>query len=104
QCAMLASLPKSPSNYDPFRHPETALQRRNQVLGEMLRNNFVTQSQHDAAVAEPLAPAQGGSADSVRNVGGYFMEEVRRTLIARYGENATSGPNSVYAGRLCART
>jgi len=52
----------------------------------MLRNNFITQAQHDAAVAEPLTPAQGATTDSVRNVGGYFMEEVRRTLIARYGE------------------
>src|SRR6478672_2702704 len=104
QCAMLASLPKSPSNYDPFRHHDAALQRRNFVLSEMLRNNFITQAQHDAAVAEPLAPAQGGSADSVHNVGGYFMEEVRRTLIARYGENADNGPNSVYAGGLWVRT
>jgi penicillin-binding protein 1A len=104
ECAMLASLPKSPSNYDPYRHHDAALQRRNFVLSEMLRNNFITQAQHDAAVAEPLAPAQGASTDSVRNVGGYFMEEVRRTLIARYGENAANGPNSVYAGGLWVRT
>jgi penicillin-binding protein 1A len=104
QSAMLASLPKSPSNYDPFRHHDAALARRNLVLNEMLRNNFISQPQHDAAVAEPLVPAQGGSADSVRNVGGYFMEEVRRTLIARYGENADNGPNSVYAGGLWVRT
>ena len=42
--------------------------------------------------------------DSVRNVGGYFMEEVRRQLIARFGENAETGPNSVYAGGLWVRT
>jgi penicillin-binding protein 1A len=104
ECAMLASLPKSPSNYDPVRHHDAALQRRNFVLSEMLRNNFITQAQHDAAVAEPLVTARGGSPDSVRNVGGYFMEEVRRTLIARYGEDATAGPNSVYAGGLWVRT
>jgi penicillin-binding protein 1A len=104
ECAMLASLPKSPSNYDPVRHREAALQRRNFVLSEMLRNNFITQAQHDAALAEPLATANGGSPDSIRNVGGYFMEEVRRTLIARYGEDAVAGPNSVYAGGLWVRT
>jgi penicillin-binding protein 1A len=105
ECAMLASLPKSPSNYDPFRHHDAALQRRNFVLSEMLRNNFITRAQHDAAVAEPLVPARGGSADSVRNVGGYFMEEVRRTLIARYGEEADpTHPNSVYAGGLWVRS
>jgi len=104
ECAFLAALPKSPSNYDPVRHPEAALQRRNFVLSEMLRNNFITQAQHDAAVAEPLQTARGGSPDSVRNVGGYYMEEVRRTLIARYGEEAASGPNSVYAGGLWVRS
>jgi penicillin-binding protein 1A len=104
ECAMLASLPKSPSNYDPVHRHDAALQRRNFVLSEMLRNNFITQAQHDAAVAEPLATARGGSPDSVRNVGGYFMEEVRRTLIARYGEEAASGPNSVYAGGLWVRS
>jgi penicillin-binding protein 1A len=105
ECAMLASLPKSPSNYDPVRHYEAALQRRNFVLSEMLRNSFITQAQHDAAVAEPLVTARGGSPDSVRNVGGYFMEEVRRNLIARYGEEADpTHPNSVYAGGLWVRT
>src|SRR5690349_18209268 len=105
ECAMLAALPKSPSNYDPVRHHDAALQRRNFVLSEMLRNNFITQAQHDAAVAEPLVTARGGSPDSVRNVGGYFMEEVRRNLIARYGEEADpTHPNSVYAGGLWVRT
>jgi penicillin-binding protein 1A len=103
QCAMLASLPRSPSNYDPVRHHDRALERRNWVLGEMLRNGFITRAQHDQAVAEPLTTVHGGG-DVARNVGGYFMEEVRRRLIARFGENAQDGPNSVYAGGLWVRT
>jgi penicillin-binding protein 1A len=35
---------------------------------------------------------------------GYFLEEVRRQLIARYGEQAEDGPNSVYAGGLWVRS
>jgi hypothetical protein len=35
---------------------------------------------------------------------GYFVEEVRRQLIQRYGEKAEQGPNSVYAGGLWVRT
>ena len=35
---------------------------------------------------------------------GYFIEEVRRQLLARYGEKAEDGPNSVYAGGLWVRT
>ena len=105
ESAFLAILPKSPSNYDPVRHHERALQRRNFVLAEMLRNGFITRPQHDEALATPLATARGGGADITRNVGGYFMEEVRRTLVERYGESADpTHPNSVYAGGLWVRT
>ncbi|MBX3560214.1 MAG: PBP1A family penicillin-binding protein [Sphingomonas sp.] len=103
ESAMLAALPRSPSNYDPVRRPERALGRRNWVLSEMLRNNFITRAEHDAARAQPIATVRGVQ-DNVRNVGGYFMEEVRRDLINRFGENAEAGANSVYAGGLWVRT
>src|SRR5436190_944665 len=105
ECAFLAILPKSPSNYDPVRHHDRALQRRNFVLNEMLRNNFITRAQYDEALATPIETARGTGQDSTRHVGGYFMEEVRRNLIERYGESASPDhPNSVYAGGLWVRT
>jgi penicillin-binding protein 1A len=104
ECAFLAILPKSPTNYDPVRHHERALQRRNFVLAEMLRNAFITRAEHDEAVAAPLETVRGAGGDITRNVGGYFMEEVRRTLVGRYGADAGRGPNSVYAGGLWVRT
>ena len=51
ESAYLAVLPKAPANYDPVRHPERALERRNWVLGEMARNGFITAAQRDAAIA-----------------------------------------------------
>jgi penicillin-binding protein 1A len=104
ESAMLASLPRSPSNYDPVRNHDRALERRNWVLSEMRRNAFIDEAQYREAVAQPIETARSGSPDSVRNVGGYYMEEVRRNLIARYGEAAAAGPNSVYAGGLWVRT
>ena len=104
EAAYLAILPKSPSNYDPVRRPAQALARRNWVLGEMARNGFITAAQRDEARAQPLGTVRGPSR-SVRNVGGYFMEEVRRNLITRYGEVAAPNrPNSVYAGGLWVRS
>ena len=103
EAAYLAVLPKAPSNYDPIRRPERAIERRNWVLGEMERNNFITPAQRAEAAAAPLGTVRGAG-ESVRNVGGYFMEEVRRILVERYGENAASGPNSVYAGGLWVRS
>ncbi|HEU4968233.1 PBP1A family penicillin-binding protein [Sphingomonas sp.] len=103
QMAYLAILPKGPSNYDPERHTERALARRNWVLGEMLRNGFISKAEHDAAVASPLGtvPRQGTRFESNA---GYFLEEVRRELIQRYGATAEDGPNSLYAGGLWVRT
>lgn len=103
EAAYLAVLPKAPSNYDPIRRPERALERRNWVLGEMLRNDFITADQHREARAKPLGTLRS-SPDSIQNVGGYFMEEVRRQLLERYGETDEDGPNSVYAGGLWIRS
>ncbi len=103
ESAFLAALPRSPSNYDPIRHPDRARARRNWVLGEMARNGFITAAQRDEAIRQPLGTVRGAP-QSVRNVGGYYMEEVRRSLIARYGESAEDGPNSIYAGGLWVRS
>ncbi|MGZ8282531.1 MAG: penicillin-binding protein 1A [Allosphingosinicella sp.] len=103
ESAYLAVLPKAPANYDPIRRPERALERRNWVLSEMARNGFITAAQRDEAIGQPLGTIRG-SGSSVRNVGGYFMEEVRRALVQRFGDNAEAGPNSVYAGGLWVRT
>jgi penicillin-binding protein 1A len=103
QMAYLAILPKGPANYDPDRNTKRALDRRNWVLGEMLRNKFIDQAQHDSAVASPLGTVPRQTPKFER-VGGYFVEEVRRQLIDKFGETESSGPYSVYSGGLWVRT
>jgi penicillin-binding protein 1A len=103
ESAYLAVLPKAPSNYDPVRHRDRAIERRNWVLSEMARNGFISAAERDAAARAPLATVRGGSG-SFENVGGYYMEEVRRALIERFGDSAEESPNSVYAGGLWVRT
>ena len=103
QFAYLAILPKGPANYTPERNMDRALSRRNWALGEMLRNDFITPAQHQAAIAEPLG-AVPNFQRAEANVGGYFVEEVRRQLIGKFGENAEDGPYSVYSGGLWVRT
>jgi penicillin-binding protein 1A len=104
EAAYLAVLPKAPSNYDPVRATQRALDRRNYVLREMENNGYITADQRAAAAATPLGTIRYGSNEKFRQQGGYFMEEVRRTLIKEYGEKAEDGPNSVYAGGLWVRT
>lgn len=104
EAAYLAVLPKAPSNYDPIRATARATERRNYVLREMASNGYITEAQRAAAAATPLGTIRYGSNEKFRQMGGYFMEEVRRDLIKKFGEKAEDGPDSVYAGGLWVRT
>ncbi|HEU4961180.1 MAG TPA: transglycosylase domain-containing protein [Sphingomonas sp.] len=105
QFAYLAILPKGPANYDPERDTEAALARRHYVLGEMLANGWINRAQFAEADAEPLGTIKY-RLPTWPNVGGYFVEAVRRELIDKFGENNKDGehPYSVYAGGLWVRT
>ncbi|WP_353204055.1 transglycosylase domain-containing protein [Sphingomonas sp.] len=104
QMAYLAILPKGPSNYDPVRHTQRALDRRAYVLREMLKNRFITQAQHDSAMAEPLGTVPRQTPKTETAGSGYFVEEVRRQLLDKFGEDQRAGPYSVYSGGLWVRT
>ena len=58
---------------------------------------------HAEAIAAPLG-AIPRQTPRYERVGGYFVEEVRRQLIDKFGEKAEDGPNSVYGGGLWVRT
>ena len=82
EAAYLAVLPKAPSNYDPVRATQKALDRRNYVLREMYAATATSpKTQWRAAAATPLGTIRYGSNEKFRQQGGYFMEEVRRDLI-----------------------
>ena len=103
EAAFLAILPKAPERYGRARNAGLAMERRNFVLDQMVRNDFVSNEEAEAAKAMPLGVIPNRS--QARKVdAGYFMEEVRRQLIDKYGEKAEDGPHSVYAGGLWVRT
>ena len=104
EAAYLAVLPKAPANYDPERATQRALNRRNYVLKEMASNGFITEDQWHSAAATPLGAIRYGSNEKFRQQGGYYMEEVRRTLIKRFGEDTKNGADSLYGGGLWVRS
>ncbi len=104
EAAYLAILPKAPSNYDPVRATQKALDRRNYVLREMYRNGYISEAQWHDAAAQPLGTIRYGSNEKFQQQGGYFMEEVRRELIKQFGQDAKDGANSLYAGGLWVRS
>ncbi|CAN7253399.1 penicillin-binding protein 1A [Rhizobium rhizogenes] len=95
--AYLASLPKGPSNYNPFRHPEAAMTRRNWVIDRMVENGYVSQSDGEEAKKQSLGVVPPKSGPSLA-ASDFFAEEVRRQLIDQYGEKA------LYEGGLSVRT
>jgi len=103
QMAFLAALPKAPNNYNPSTHHQRAVDRRNWILGQMASNGYITAAQRDTAIAEPLDTVRGYEA-RVDRMGSWFIEDVRRELIERFGEDEKDGQNSVYAGGLWVRT
>ncbi len=103
ECAFLAALPRGPEIYGREKYADRALERRNWVLDQMVKNGAVSAAEAAQAKAQPLGiiPRRAEVWDPST---GYFIEEVRRTLIEQYGESADKGPNSVYAGGLWVRT
>ncbi|MGV2107406.1 penicillin-binding protein 1A [Agrobacterium vitis] len=97
ETAYLASLPKGPANYHPYRHTQAAIERRNWVIDRLVENGFVSQADGDTAKKEDLGV-------NLRRGGGnvfasdYFSEEVRRQIIDKYGTK------SLYEGGLSVRT
>ncbi len=103
QMAYLAILPKAPSTYSPVTQNARAVARRDYVLNQMKANGYISESERAAASAEPLV-AVSNAGQAPAKEGDYFLEDVRRTLIAKFGETDATGPNSVYGGGLWVRT
>ena len=90
ESALLAGLPKSPSNYSPYRNPERAKRRQEHVLARMEEAGFITAAEREEAVAVPLQTRRPES----KEIGPYFLEYVRQQLVA------TQGEEQVYKGGL----
>ncbi|MBU1003055.1 MAG: PBP1A family penicillin-binding protein [Proteobacteria bacterium] len=85
QAALLAGLPKAPSKFNPFASPEGAISRQHYVLSRMLDQRWITQEEYDAALTEELVFKS--MEDMSWQQGAYYLEEVRRRLIDRFGED-----------------
>ncbi|WP_298847670.1 penicillin-binding protein 1A [uncultured Ruegeria sp.] len=89
EAAMLAAMPKAPSDYHPVREKERLLARRNYVLREMNQNGYIDQAIYEVEVDQPLRSVQNGDFESFRTAlppRDYFTDEIRRQLSVDFGE------------------
>jgi penicillin-binding protein 1A len=87
EVAFLAALPKSPTHYDPRFYHQAAFERRNWVIDQMADNGYITDTERDAAKAEPLVTQTRALGSQAVDVD-YYVEEVRRQLYKQYGLKA----------------
>lgn len=94
QLAMIAGLPKAPSNYNPIADPERALVRRNYVLRRMYEEGYIDQKAFQNAAAQPTTATFHGLPIGVDAP--YVAEIVRRQLLEKYGSDIYTAGYEVY--------
>ena len=96
EAAFLAALPKAPNNYHPIKKKKAAIGRRNWVIKRLRQERIITEEQELKSrntelitiVRKELKPVEAQ----------YFLEDVRKKLIEKYGED------KLYKGGLTVRT
>jgi len=96
ESALIAGIVANPSAFDPVAHPQAALRRRNIVLDRMLKEDKITQAEHDSAVSEALPGAI--SPPSVDTKSPYFTTWVSQQLVEEFG------PRRAFEGGLEVKT
>mgnify|MGYP000564593199 CR=1 FL=1 len=84
ESALLAGMIQSPNPYNPMRHPERAMSRRNTVLRAMAEENFISSEVLAKLLTEPV---EVRSRTSPGLDAPYFIDLVRRDLKGRFGES-----------------
>ena len=84
EAALLAGLPKSPTNYNPYRHLDQALKRRDIVLRRMAQVGFISDLEYQQAML--MKPELYREKTDSRK-GSYFLDALISQLIEKYGED-----------------
>lgn len=85
EAALLAGLIQAPERLTPHRHPDRAERRRNHVLERMVIEGVLDRERAEAAKKQPLGVVEPRPSATPAP---YFVEEVRRWLVRRYGDEA----------------
>ena len=83
ECAFLAGILQRPNYFNPFRHPDRTIERRNLVLDSMVETGAITKDQAERAKAEPLH-LTAASVDA--SEAPYFVDLVHEQLLQKLGE------------------
>jgi penicillin-binding protein 1B len=88
EMATIAGMISSPNRLNPLHHPQLAEQRRNEVLGLMLADGYISKPAYDSAATEPLHPRE---VFVENNDAPYFVDYVKHELAERYPPEVLTG-------------
>ncbi len=94
EVAMIAGLPKAPSAFNPVNNPKRAMIRRDWIINRMLELGYISQGEHDLAIASPIGLNFRATFSEVNAP--WLAEMVRDNLVKLYGETIYNSGWKVY--------
>jgi penicillin-binding protein 1A len=82
EAAMLAGLPKGPSNLSPIKNPQRARERQAQILTQMVEAKFITEAQRTEALKEPFVAYPATQQNVFSSP--YYVGEIRRVFADKW--------------------
>ncbi|MEE1243171.1 transglycosylase domain-containing protein [Frisingicoccus sp.] len=107
EAAVLASIAKSPTYYDPIYYPESNAERREKTLNDMLEQGYLTQAEYDEAMADDVyarIAAHAEEKSTQHKVFTYYedaaIRQVLEDLENELGYTSEQAINKLYGGGL----
>lgn len=97
ESAMLVGMLKAPSWFNPVRNPERAMKRREVVLNQMRKNDFITEEQYDSLRVLSLDMSHYRMQDHSSGEATYFREYLRRIMTAKEPKSRNYSDQSLYS-------
>ena len=110
EAAVIGGIPLSPTRLNPLRNPDENLERRNNILGNMLKYEFITQEEYDEAMADSVAVyeriVEQSTKDTRPHVGVYsyftdaMMDQLYKDFQERLGYTRAEAEHMLFYGGL----
>ena len=104
ECAVIASITKNPTKYNPYTNPEKLIARRNLVLKNMYLQGKISESDYEAAKASPLVLAEEEKQEIVTSSSNqsYYedaiFQDLTKKIMEKEGVSKKAAQNLIYTG------
>lgn len=80
EAALLVGVVNAPTRYSPIQNPEASRARRNLVIDQMAKYDYVTEQQADSLTSQPIDMSDYNVMSHKTGIARYFREHIRGTL------------------------